>query len=329
MILGCIGRCSDKSDNKVCVCIFMMYMNKMNMNEGSINVRPTVVRVMNIVKELIRGLYNKKYVKGGVVGAGKEVKEEQFNKILEYINYEIQNRLKDSGVIGCDMFFVTFLKGGESSGGYLAGINKLIVIDAYEYFTEFDTYLGVYRYKNFSKIQFDKMTRTVEHELIHHEQDKRSKGKLFTNRKVGVTEEDMIELMKNKHKIAPGVSDEVFIKRAKYYNSELELDTFANNVADEYVQYKMKEMRTMINYRIKHGNEEVRNYSAEEVREYVLRGILRSNDGRFGSKLDIQRKLIDLTHGYKFLTVSNRKRYWKYLFKALLVNRFEPMIFVK
>ena len=329
MILGCIGRCSDKSDNKVCVCIFMMYMNKMNIQEGSINVRPTVVKVMNIVKELIRGLYNKKYVKGGVVGAGKEVKEEQFNKILEYINYEIRNRLKDSGVIGCDMFFVTFLKGDEISGGYLAGINKLIVIDAYEYFTEFDTYLGVYRYKNFSKIQFDKMTRTVEHELIHHEQDKRSKGKLFTNRKVGVTEEEMIELMKNKHKIAPGVSDEVFIKRAKYYNSELELDTFANNVADKYVQYKMKEMRTMINYRIKHGNEEVRNYSAEEVREYVLRGILRSNDGRFGSKLDIQRKLIDLTHGYKFLTVSNRKRYWKYLFKALLVNRFEPMIFVK
>ena len=329
MILGCIGRCREKSDNKVCVCIFMMYMNKMNIQEGSINVRPTVVKVMNIVKELIRGLYNKKYVKGGVVGAGKEVKEEQFNKILEYINYEIQNRLKDSGVIGCDMFFVTFLKGDEISGGYLDGINKLIVIDAYEYFTEFDTYLGVYRYKNFSKIQFDKMTRTVEHELIHHEQDKRSKGKLFTNRKVGVTEEEMIELMKNKHKIAPGVSDEVFIKRAKYYNSELELDTFANNVADKYVQYKMKEMRTMINYRIKHGNEEVRNYSVEDVREYVLRGILRSNDGRFGSKLDIQRKLIDLTHGYKFLTVSNRKRYWKYLFKALLVNRFEPMIFVK
>ena len=257
MILGCIGRCREKSDNKVCVCIFMMYMNKMNIQEGSINVRPTVVKVMNIVKELIRGLYNKKYVKGGVVGAGKEVKEEQFNKILEYINYEIQNRLKDSGVIGCDMFFVTFLKGDEISGGYLDGINKLIVIDAYEYFTEFDTYLGVYRYKNFSKIQFDKMTRTVEHELIHHEQDKRSKGKLFTNRKVGVTEEEMIELMKNKHKIAPGVSDEVFIKRAKYYNSELELDTFANNVADKYVQYKMKEMRTMINYRIKHGNEEV------------------------------------------------------------------------
>ena len=52
--MGCIGRCREKSDNKVCVCIFMMYMNKMNIQEGSINVRPTVVKVMNIVKELIR-----------------------------------------------------------------------------------------------------------------------------------------------------------------------------------------------------------------------------------------------------------------------------------
>jgi hypothetical protein len=58
-------------------------------------------------------------------------------------------------------------------------------------------------------------------------------------------------------------------------------------------------------------------------------GILRSNEGRFGMKLDIQRKLIDLSDGYEFLTVDNKKRYWKYLFKALLVNRFEPMIFVK
>ena len=60
-----------------------------------------------------------------------------------------------------------------------------------------------------------------------------------------------------------------------------------------------------------------------------MRGILKSNEGRFGSKLDIQRKLIQLSVGYKFLTVINRKKYWKYLFKSLLVNRFEPMIFVK
>ena len=60
-----------------------------------------------------------------------------------------------------------------------------------------------------------------------------------------------------------------------------------------------------------------------------MRGILRSNEGRFGMKLDIQRKLIELSSNYKFLTVENKKKYWKYLFKALMVNRFEPMIFIK
>jgi TolB-like protein len=301
----------------------------MNMHEGSINVRSEAVKVMSIVKEIIRGLYNKSYVKGGVIGAGKVVNEDEFKKVLGYINNEIKHRLKDSGVISCNILFVTWLKDGETRGGYVK-IYNLIVIDAYDYFTEFDKDWGVYRYRNFSKMRFDDMSRTIEHELIHHEQDKRSKGKFLNNNKdVDISDGEMNVLMKKKSKVAPYVSDEVYIGRIKYYNDVAELDTFANNVADKYIQYKVKEMRTMINFRVKHENEEVRNYSAEEVREYVLRGILRSNEGRFGSKLDIQRKLIDLSDGYEFLTVDNKKRYWKYLFKALLVNRFEPMIFVK
>lgn len=304
-------------------------MNAMNIQEGSINVRSEVVKVMSIVKEIIRGLYNKSYVKGGVIGAGKVVKDDEFKKVLGYITNEIKHRLKDSGVISCNILFVTWLKDGETRGGYVKDYN-LIVIDAYDYFTEFDKDWGVYRYKNFSKIRFDDMSRTIEHELIHHEQDKRSKGKFLNNNKdVDISDEEMKVLMKKKSKVAPYVSDEVYIGRIKYYNDVAELDTFANNVADKYIQYKVKEMRNMINFSIKYENEEARNYSAEEVREYVLRGILRSNEGRFGMKLDIQRKLIDLSDGYEFLTVDNKKRYWKYLFKALLVNRFEPMIFVK
>lgn len=304
-------------------------MNNIKMNEGSIDMRNEVVKVMSIVKEIIRGLYSKKYVKGGVIGAGKVVNEDEFKKVLGYINNELKHRLKDSGVISCNILFVTWLKDGETRGGYVK-IYNLIVIDAYEYFTEFDKDWGVYRYRNFSKIRFDDMSRTIEHELIHHEQDKRSKGKFLNNNKdVDISDEEMNVLMKKKSKVAPYVSDEVYIGRIKYYNDVAELDTFANNVADKYIQYKVKEMRNIINFNIKHENEEVRNYSAEEVREYVLRGILRSNEGRFGMKLDIQRKLIELSDGYEFLTVENKKRYWKYLFKALLVNRFEPMIFVK
>lgn len=302
-------------------------MNKRIMNEGSIDVRDTVVKVMLIVKETIRGLYNKRYVKGGIIGVGKEVKEDEFKNILKYINYEIRNRLKDSGVIGCDILFVMFLKDGESLGGYSETM-KIIVIDGYEYLTEYDEDKGVQVYKSFNNIRFDKLSRTVEHELIHHEQDKRSGGKLFTNSKKGVTEDEIKEFMKKKDKIAPWMSDELYIKRIKYYNSEHELDTFANNVADMYVQYKVNQMRRNISSGNKNGGE-VRNYSAKEVRDYVLGDILSSSGERFGMKLGIYQKLVDMSDGYKFLTISSKKKYWKYLFKALMVNRFEPMIFVK
>lgn len=304
-------------------------MNNNKIQEGSIDVRNEVVKVMSIVKEIIRGLYSKKYVKGGVINGGKEVKDDEFKKVLGYINNEIKHRLYDSGVIGCPIGFVIWLRDGDTRGGYV-DVYNLIVIDAYEYFTEFDKVWGVYRYKNFSKIRFDDMSRTIEHELVHHQQNKRSKGKFFKNKKdVSISDEEMEGLMKKKNKVAPYVSDEVYIGRIKYYNKVEELDTFANNAADKYIQYKVKEMRNIINFRTKHENEEVRNYSGEEVRKYVLRGILRSNEGRFGMKLDIQRKLIELSDGYEFLTVENKKKYWRYLFKALMVNRFEPMIFVK
>ena len=304
-------------------------MNNNKIQEGSIDVRNEVVKVMSIVKEIIRGLYSKKYVKGGVINGDKVVTEDEFKKVLEYINHEIKHRLYDSGVISCDILFVTWLKDGEASGSYYIGYDA-IAVDGYKYLTEFDEVWGVYRYRNFSKIRFDDMSRTMEHELVHHEQYRRSKGKFFKNKKdVSISDEEMVELKKKKNKVAPDMSDEVYIKRIKYYNRVSELDTFANNAADKYIQYKVKEMRNIINFRTKHENEEVRNYSGEEVRKYVLSGILRSNEGRFGMKLDIQRKLIELSSNYKFLTVKNKKKYWKYLFKALLVNRFEPMIFVK
>lgn len=313
------------------MCIFMIYMTKMNIQEGSINVRPVVVKVMDVLKKTIKGLYSKKVIQGGnmvIEGKFNVVIEAKFQTILDYINNEIKHRLYDSGVISCPIRFVIYLKDTNVAGGYNP-YHKIIMIDGYEYFTKDNSELGVEVYKNFSDIRFDDISRTIEHELVHQQQDERSGGKFIHNRKEGVTDAEIKSLLKNKNNIDPEMKRSQFIKQIKYFNDSVELDSYANNVADEYIQYKVKEMRTMINYRVKHDNEEVRNYSVEEVREYVLRGILKSNEGRFGSKLDIQRKLIQLSVGYKFLTVINRKKYWKYLFKSLLVNRFEPMIFVK
>ena len=306
------------------VYIFMMYMTKMNMHEGSINVRSEVVKVIDVLKVVMKGLYSKRVIQGGNV-----VIDEKFKTILDYINNEIKHRLYDSGVIGCPIRFVIDLKDTDTSGGYNP-YSKIIVIDGYEIFTkDYRIDLDIEVYKNFGNIKFDDISRIIEHELVHQQQDERSGGKFIHNRKEGMTDAEIKSLLKNRNNIAPEMKKAQFIRYIKYFNDSVELDSYANNVADKYIQYKVNQMKDDIKRGIKSGNIEPINYSVEEVREYVLRGILKSNEGRFGKKLDIQRKLIELSRGYKFLTVSNRKKYWKYLFKALLVNRFEPMIFVK
>lgn len=304
-------------------------MNKIKMNEGSIDVKNEVVKVMSIVKEIIRGVYSKKYVKGGVINGGKEVKDDEFSNVLKYINYELKHRLYDSGVIGCPILFVTWLRNNKTHGGYHPEL-KIIILDAYKYLVRFDDKTKVDVYKNFSKILFDDMRRTIEHELIHQQQDVRSGGKFFNSNKGKISDDEVKEILKKKYYVAPSdMSDEEFIEYIKYYNDVSELDTFANNVADEYIQYKMKKVRYDILKDIKSGNIEPTNYNAEEVRKMVLGGILKNKYNEYSIGLDIQRKLIELSDGYELLTVENKKRYWKYLFKALLVNRFEPMIFVK
>lgn len=303
-------------------------MNDIKMNEGSIDVKNEVVKVMSIVKEIIRGVYSKKYVKGGVINGGKEVKDDEFSNVLKYINYELKNRLYDSGVIGCPILFVTWLRNNKMHGGYHPEL-KIIILDAYKYLVRFDDKTKVDVYKNFSKILFDDMRRTIEHELIHQQQDVRSGGKFFNSNKGKISDDEVKEILKKKYYIASDMSDEEFIEYIKYYNDVSELDTFANNVADEYIQYKMKKIRYDILKDIKSGNIEPTNYNAEEVRKMVLGGILKNKYNGYSIGLDIQRKLIELSDGYELLTVENKKRYWKYLFKALLVNRFEPMIFVK
>ena len=305
------------------MCVYLCCMNNMNIHEGSINVRPTVVKVMGVLKEIIGGLYNKKIIKGKSV-----VEEEEFGKVLLYIDHEIKHRLEDSGVIDCPILFVLYLKDTNVAGGYNPN-SKIIVIDGYEYFTKFDQELGDDVYLDFGKIRFDNMSRTMEHELIHQQQDQRSKGKFFKNKKGWLTDNEFIELVSRKRSIAPGMDDELFIDTITYYNNVAELDTYANNVADMYIQYKVKKMKDDIKRGIKSGNIEAINYSAEEVREKILGGLIRNKDNRYDIGLELHQKLIQLSKGYKFLTVSNRKKYWKYLFKALLVNRFEPMIFVK
>ena len=57
-------------------------------------------------------------------------------------------------------------------------------------------------YLDFGKIRIDDKSRTMEHELIHQQQDQRSKGKFFKNKKGMITDDEFIELVSKKRIIA-------------------------------------------------------------------------------------------------------------------------------
>ena len=80
----------------------MMYMNKMNMNEGSINVKEETKAVMVILKEVIEGMY-----RDGLIRSYVTIKNEDlYNKVLKVMNDRINERIKGEGISGvCNVLF--------------------------------------------------------------------------------------------------------------------------------------------------------------------------------------------------------------------------------
>ena len=325
----------DKSDNKVCVCIFMMYMNKMNMNEGSINVKEETKSVMVILKEVIEGMY-----RDGLIRSYVTIKNEDlYNKVLQVMNDRINERIKGEGISGvCNVLFFPLNSYKHKDkyvrrGGYKNGVIYLAA-DVYIVNIIGEDQLGDDRYVFNDKrsIQYDDMSRTLEHELVHYQQDMRSKGEFFKgSEERGLSDDEMKELIKRKKSIDKSIDDEEFIKNVRYYNDESELDSFANNAADKYVHYMLKQFSIMIkNYIKRTGESSKREYSGDDVKRFVLSPIYNAKEGGNSDYYNLRflkNKLKEYHKGYKYLTVNNRKKWWRYVIKALLNHKFDSMVF--
>ena len=307
-----------------------MYMNYNNeMNEGSIDVKNETKLVIEIIREVIEGMY-----RDGIMKVGMRIGlEELWNKVLKVINNKINDRVKSKGIDGvCNIVFIPLNGDGrgdrvERLGGYL---NKVIYFAADWYLVN---RIGV---DNFiigdrKRIRYDKMSRTLEHELVHYHQDMRSKGKfLIKSKERGLSDDELVDLMSRKKFINKKDDDEEFIEDVRYYNDEAELDTFANNVADKYVQYMMNWFVKSVRFRARDGEDMKREYSGDEVRRIVLKPIYNAKEGgdrgEYFNLRFLKSKLKELHKGYKYLTVSNRKKWWKYVIKALLNHKFEGIV---
>lgn len=298
----------------------------MNINEGSIDVKEKTNRIMEVIKRVLRGMYDNKEIVGGRLVVG-----DKFKETLDILNKGIEEGiLKDKIDIGCGIYFVYDENKRDSDGWYNRN-EKKIYIDAYEYLLYGK---GVDAYKRYYEIRFNDLSRTLEHELVHHEQNVRSSGKFFTaNKKLRFMTKDEYEHQLSKKFDIGGMSVSErnnFIKILVYINDVAELDTFANNVADRYVEYMLKGFKTMVKNRIKSNYDVRREYSGEEVRRYVLSPIYDAKEGNSGNYFNLRflkNKLIEYYAGYKLLTDRNKRRWWRYVIKALLNHKFEGMSF--
>jgi hypothetical protein len=297
----------------------------MNMNEGSINVKEETKAVMVILKDVILDMYKNNLIRSYVTMGFNELGDK-----LNLMNNRINGRIKESGIEGvCNIYFAPFF-GYNALGGY-SEEKKVIFLNADDYLLRSfhkDTYL----FSGFKEIHFDALSITLDHELVHYHQDMRSKGKFFKGSKErGLSDDEAKELIKRKKFIDKSIDNEEFIENIRYFNDEVELDTFANNAADMYVRYMLKRFSVMIkNYIKSTGEGSKREYSGDDVKRFVLSPIYNAKEG--GNKdyynlRFLKIKLKEYHKGYKYLTVNSRKKWWRYVIKALLNHKFDSMVF--
>jgi hypothetical protein len=296
-----------------------------DVNEAAIDAQDMTKKSVSVIKDIIKGLSNKiKILNNSVPLSAKQLGPYVFE-----INNQIKERLVDTNIVPCPIIFVKLKEG--TLGGY--GNNE-VYLNVY-YYLAAESYVGDgYFLIPYKDIKFDEMYRTIEHELIHYQQNERSKGKAHN-----ISDKDDLnfsekykDIIKQKKLIAPKLSDEQFINYVKYYNNVNELNTFAKDAVNKYVKDILKDMRSFI----RNGGLPKKDYSSEEVKSFVLSPLLNSKTDIFNeqdikyrqSPYNISRfkqKLINSYEGYKYLTAKNKKKWWIYVYQSLMNIKFEPL----
>jgi len=258
-----------------------------DVNEAAIDAQDMTKKSVSVIKDIIKGLSNKiKILNNSVPLSAKQLGPYVFE-----INNQIKERLVDTNIVPCPIIFVKLKEG--TLGGY--GNNE-VYLNVY-YYLAAESYVGDgYFLIPYKDIKFDEMYRTIEHELIHYQQN------------------------------------EQFINYVKYYNNVNELNTFAKDAVNKYVKDILKDMRSFI----RNGGLPKKDYSSEEVKSFVLSPLLNSKTDIFNeqdikyrqSPYNISRfkqKLINSYEGYKYLTAKNKKKWWIYVYQSLMNIKFEPL----
>ena len=330
-------------------------INEVRIEEGAISSEEMAKKVMVLMKDIIKDVIG--------MNAGKVLpSEEALQHDMDILNEIIKIRIVDKGIISCPIRFDKI----DSIGVYLKDKKEIVLSREYFLLKGFNKY----RYKRIGEIKFDEMYNAIEHELIHQQQDERSRGiylkgkilnyvankylnmgddvgigkiidalvknervfKIYRDMTDKFLEKEYSELISNRDSIDPTVSEDEFLELVSYFNKPSELNTFAKESVNKYIKNSLIYLKSDITFRYNRGEIESKELSGEEVRRIILPFLYSgSNNSKLwsSSNVNIKKKIMGYSKGYKYLTKKNKKIWWRYVFQLLMNYKFEPIILKK
>jgi len=149
-------------------------INEVMFNEAAISSQDIADKAFELIKKTIFGLSNK------IKKFNEKVPlvDQQVQIIVNDINKEIVEKLVNTKVIPCPIEFVKREHG--NLGSYSTSTKKIEL--NWEHYLD-KSVQGGYELLDPKDINFDDIHETIEHELIHQQQDEKSKGKAFDKNK--------------------------------------------------------------------------------------------------------------------------------------------------
>lgn len=262
-----------------------------NINEAAITTQETTEQITGVIKQIINDLSE-------IIAKFNQqapLYVEQVNYYINNINEQIKEELKGKPVPIVFKMLKPNVLGSYNFKQKFIQLNASFYL--LEQINEFqkDVPLNeqrLFKLKDINSIDFEGIDETIGHELIHQQQDERSGGKLFNKRNKSyekllkkydtnknnkldkdeidnISQEDQnqqfVEILNKKNKIAPKMSDDKFLERVKYLNTEAELNTWAKDTVQKYVKQTYDDM-----YQLAKQNNTAENYSAEQMKSKIL-----------------------------------------------------------
>jgi hypothetical protein len=315
------------------ICIFIMYMTKgelkslirtcicevhLNIDEGAIlNVQDIADKVVDKFKKFY---INSESVLVSQNTFDREHKKESVLEHAEWINTNFFFKLKIASLdtnekttdIPIPIIFRDLGKGVH--GAYRSDYTKkapegVIHVNIFVYLATNVSGSDKYKLIPPSKVDYDELSSTIEHELMHYEQHARSgkEGSVFFGK--SSNDPEIKKMLVDKPNKPENLSDEKYAEYVNYYNLKIELNTHAKDTANKFAN--------LFYNRFKKYD---KSFTADQMKQNITSIFTnpQNDESKFALNL-----LFGLFDGYRYLTPKNRNKWWNYVYKSILGTKYK------